>query len=262
MESTAHAIASLENPVTPSAQASAKCLFPEDDWGAGVRDLINTPAPYLPDDWQTSALPQKPPWEKTADECAALLVAKRKLRKGRRIKEIKQQAFKPLAAIWPVQSVIGDIDFPPQVATKKLVGALLDNIQGPTYYFKATFMRGRPGKCCNPSPEPMFPPPHRAHPAHPAYPSGHATQAYAVAYLYVHMFPDADWHELILSTARRVAKNREIAGLHYASDTEAGRELARSLVGLLAGSTKKDKDNKTFSDLMAAAKTELERFAA
>lgn len=65
-------------------------------------------------------------------------------------------------------------------------------------------------------------------PGHPAYPSGHATGAYAIAYLLREL--DPDHAERFLGDARAIARNREIAGVHYPSDSEAGRLLARQLV--------------------------------
>ena len=65
-------------------------------------------------------------------------------------------------------------------------------------------------------------------PGHPAYPSGHATGAYAIAYLLHELDPDHSRD--FINDAREIARNREIAGVHYPSDSEAGRLLARQLV--------------------------------
>ena len=68
-------------------------------------------------------------------------------------------------------------------------------------------------------------------PAHPAYPSGHATGAYTLAYLLQELDPSSA--ETYLAAAKRIAENREIAGLHFPSDSEAGRLLARQLADQL-----------------------------
>ena len=61
-------------------------------------------------------------------------------------------------------------------------------------------------------------------PNHPAYPSGHATQMYFIAnYLILKYNID------IFHIASRIAKNREIAGLHYPSDTKYGKQLGHSI---------------------------------
>jgi len=69
-------------------------------------------------------------------------------------------------------------------------------------------------------------------PRHPAFPSGHALQGRLVAELLC-LVPniqagfaaELDW------LATRIAKNRERAGLHYPSDSIAGSELAKHVVG-------------------------------
>jgi acid phosphatase (class A) len=54
----------------------------------------------------------------------------------------------------------------------------------------------------------------------PSYPGGHATFAYVNAILLGYMMPEKA--AAIFSRARRYARNREIGGVHYPSDTEAG----------------------------------------
>ena len=63
-------------------------------------------------------------------------------------------------------------------------------------------------------------------PSHAAYPSNHAFQSFAVAHVLQWMIPEHPGITALFGRARRVAENREWAGLHYASDTEAGRDLA------------------------------------
>jgi acid phosphatase (class A) len=54
----------------------------------------------------------------------------------------------------------------------------------------------------------------------PCYPGGHATFAFVNAILLAYMMPERA--AAIFSRARRFARNREIGGVHYPSDTEAG----------------------------------------
>lgn len=61
-------------------------------------------------------------------------------------------------------------------------------------------------------------------PGHPAYPSGHATQAYFTAYYLSAKYPDN--RAIYFEDAARIATNREIAGVHYPSDSIAGKILA------------------------------------
>lgn len=65
---------------------------------------------------------------------------------------------------------------------------------------------------------------HLLYPGHPSYPSGHATMAYAWAFL-IAAFKPAYRHRLE-EAARRVAWNRVVAGLHFPTDGEGGRAFA------------------------------------
>ena len=72
-------------------------------------------------------------------------------------------------------------------------------------------------------------------PAHASYPSGHSTSAHGLAYLLdaaldVPGDPHRRERDEISRIAFRVAENREVAGVHFRSDTEAGMALARFCV--------------------------------
>ena len=84
-------------------------------------------------------------------------------------------------------------------------------------------------------------------PRHPAYPSGHSSQAYTFAHILGEL--DNNNKDTYLEAAYRVAHNREIAGVHYPSDSEAGRSLAMQYVQILF-------NDPEFLKLFAAAKTE------
>lgn len=61
-------------------------------------------------------------------------------------------------------------------------------------------------------------------PPHPAYPSGHASQSYMVALVLADFDPaNAEKYKQF---AVDVAHRREIAGVHYPDDSDAGRKLA------------------------------------
>lgn len=65
-------------------------------------------------------------------------------------------------------------------------------------------------------------------PRHPSYPSGHATQAHMMAAcIRALVTPDGDNKpaDVADSLAARIARNREIAGLHFESDSIAGKTL-------------------------------------
>jgi acid phosphatase (class A) len=69
-------------------------------------------------------------------------------------------------------------------------------------------------------------------PEHPAYPSGHATQAYFAAYYLSSKFPENQ--KQYFKDAERIAHNREIAGVHYPSDSAAGKILAEQYFAIIS----------------------------
>ena len=64
-------------------------------------------------------------------------------------------------------------------------------------------------------------------PWHKAYPSGHATQSFITALAFANVFPEKS--DEFMRLAAKVAINREIAGLHYTSDSDAGAVLAEQI---------------------------------
>jgi hypothetical protein len=99
-------------------------------------------------------------------------------------------------------------------------------------HFKQLNDRPRPSYVC-----PALKPPIEV-PGHGAYPSGHATQANLVALCLQEAFagtPQAAAVPAVRALARRIARNREIAGVHYRSDSEAGRELAHEVLRVFRG---------------------------
>ena len=78
----------------------------------------------------------------------------------------------------------------------------------------------------------------------PAYPSGHATFAYTNAFLLQQLFPEAK--DIIMKDAYDCAHSREILGVHFPSDSEAGKVLGKLLIDEML------KTKKFQTDLFAA----------
>lgn len=76
-------------------------------------------------------------------------------------------------------------------------------------------------------------------PMHPAFPSGHSTQAHLMMNAIDIVFANAKYDPVRgREMAKSIGQNREIAGLHYSSDTEAGRIMANVLVDTASRSQK------------------------
>lgn len=123
--------------------------------------------------------------------------------------------------------------------TLRLLHAALRIGQFVAMHHKAVFNRPRPSQLA-----PALLPP-IAVPQHPAYPSGHATEAYLIAHCLNAVMVDTAGDPLLeklhpastsapggmvrnaaFEMADRIARNREVLGVHYPSDSAAGRELA------------------------------------
>ena len=124
-------------------------------------------------------------------------------------------------------------------------------------YYKGLYQRPRPSQLC-PALLPPIP-----MPGHASWPSGHATQAWLKALCIEHVLKGAQSGTLTQSDldavssnlrtlAIRVGRNREIAGLHYPTDSDAGRKLAATIAPVLTGLDQ----NSWFGKAVAAANYE------
>jgi membrane-associated phospholipid phosphatase len=102
-----------------------------------------------------------------------------------------------------------------------------------TMHYKYRFNRPRPTQVVPGFMSPIL------HGGHASYPSGHSTQAHVFAALLTKVIPHcldnptptggSTIAQSLAVLAGRIARNREIAGLHYPSDTAAGVKLAGAI---------------------------------
>jgi hypothetical protein len=122
-------------------------------------------------------------------------------------------------------------------------------------YFKGYYDRPRPSHLC-----PALLPPIQV-PGHSSFPSGHSTQAHLMSLCMRHLLtqaavPQPDFDALtkdLAVLADRIARNRELAGLHYANDSKGGAELAKALFATL---TDASSPIAKFDEAIAEAKSE------
>ena len=143
-----------------------------------------------------------------------------------------------MAAYWANLLMFNQSSHP---ATVDVVSAALRVGQFAAMHFKHKYMRPRPSQI-SPRIFPII-----VVPGHPSYPSGHATEGMLLSLCLSELVPAAK--RPLLALAERVAINRERAGVHYPSDTQAGFKLAQ-------GCFERLQSCKTFLDLMDAAKGE------
>jgi hypothetical protein len=153
---------------------------------------------------------------------AALLEKRDTGRNGARMAEIAWQADRP-ADYW---TTLLSIDAGNKPATMAVIASAFAVGQMVGMYFKDFFARNRPAHLL-PTLMTVVPTPN-----HPSYPSNHALQNELVALLLVRLLPDSLKHcygDAINSLAFRLAEDREVGGLHFSQDTDAGRRIARWL---------------------------------
>lgn len=95
-------------------------------------------------------------------------------------------------------------------------------------YVKGVHKRMRPSQLL-----PLLRPPIQV-PGHASYPSGHSTQANLIALATILVLPANPATTTNLNgLAARIARNRELGGLHYPSDTAGGLALASNIHNLM-----------------------------
>lgn len=208
------------------------CLYPESEWAAAHLRTASRKPGFLPEDWKARVRLDLPP---ERAECE-LVVDLKELRQGERLQEIRNEAEHGLrGTLRNVLAVLGPIT--QKFLTQDMLVAAAGDIEIATMVLKLHYQQGRPRHCCDETRiEPMYRGT-RHDPLHASYPSGHSTQAHAAALLLAECSgSNAAQRREMLDAAARIAQNREVAGLHYPSDSAAGKSLAEQLVPLLLAS--------------------------
>ena len=189
-----------------------------------MHEVIPIPALFEPDDFLLDPPPSND------DECVALgAKASLKTRTVAQSAEVASQAHSTMHALQPVFDILGiDLSHPPApAAAAAAVNLVQQNITRVVFYFKNTINRNRPWNTCKGRVDALWKKGDRLYPGHSSYPSGHATTAYTWAYYLGTHFPAQK--QKLLDAARQVAENREIAGVHFRSDSDAGEKLGKAM---------------------------------
>lgn len=186
------------------------------DYVYGSQGATKQPFKRLPRDFTLSKLQIDPPPTDDMPEARKVL-AMLPLRTVERVAEIQSQAQDPTPMFFQVAG-LNPSSVPSLV---KLVTEVQADMVVVTLAVKAYFNRARPNVVL-PEIAPVIPVPW-----HSSYPNGHAAQSHLTAMLLGCANP-SKLPEL-MKLADRVGRNREVAGLHYPSDTVAGVKLAESV---------------------------------
>lgn len=193
-------------------------------WGSDLLEAIDLGPRILPADmvFDLKPFPANTSAETTA-ELATLKKFAAEERTPEQVARIQQEnALMPLYQIY-AQNGLYDFE------THPMTNSLLASVDRDVSYFilreKKAIQRPRPSQLAPDLTTVIEVPPHSA------YPSGHAGQVYAAALILSEVDPAQA--EKYKQLAIDVAHRREIAGVHYPSDSEAGRDVAKKVVKLL-----------------------------
>ena len=194
-------------------------------WGKWALSRLDSPSYFL-DREVLIALPVPPPPGNSSTETRAELDELLKLQQERTRAQVKMMT-KHLDYDGVCSAILA-------ATHRKLIKApkteaLLKHVQMDAslalFHAKKRFNRARPHQL-----EPRLHPAISV-PSHPAYPSSHALQGYMVARTLSLLFPQNS--QDLMTVGEQIGREREIAGLHYPSDSKASRVLGDELFALL-----------------------------
>jgi hypothetical protein len=200
--------------------------FPVSKWGSDFISMAALAEFASTNWWNTIVLdpPRPPASDEVKDELKKLVDMQTNERPGR-LEEIYAQAS-DFQAYLVAQLGISRRSHPQTYLLLKIAARVAEFTMVP---LKARYNRVRPSQLY----PRLFPP--IDVPNHAAYPSGHAMSARMMAFAMVDVVPEMEDAPEHLSL--RIAVNREVAGLHYPSDTAAGISAAAQAFGILKNLT-------------------------
>lgn len=208
--------------VAVQAKDISQVRFKERMWDSRVLRILIEGPKYISANKEFDIL--SPPLNNSKEVLGELKILNnyqgRKYRTSLQISEIKREASK---------RAFVDMFIDAPVVSKKLSRIayhLLSMADKECQYFvvkyKKRFARARPSQLV-PNLKLVVP-----NPGHASYPSGHATQSMLLAQILKIIDPTNS--EAYLNYARSMARRREIAGVHYPSDSLAGQTLAEQIL--------------------------------
>ena len=194
-------------------------------WGRRELSYLERP-PYYLGRAELLALPVAPPPPNSAASTRRELDELRRLQAGRtRAQERSIRSHRDYAGVCNALMAAADRELTTAPKTRSLLQHVEADASLAVFQAKRRFNRARPHQL-ETRLKPSIPVP-----AHPAYPSGHVLQGYLVARVLVSIFPDH--REALTALGEHIGHEREIAGLHYPSDSAASRALGEALFARL-----------------------------
>lgn len=201
-------------------RSPSSVIFPRRYWDSDKRSYLLLIEFFTrSNDWQKIRVEDPPPRDETLREIEALraLIPQREERR----EEILAQA-ESVYAYYFARLMMTEKSHP---RTFELMNAAIVVGRALIMYEKQRFNRPRPSQLAADL-EPMI-----VVPGHPSYPAGHPFQSRLMSLALAELRPDA--RVSLLALAERIGENREVAGVHYRSDSVAGHRLAEATFPIL-----------------------------
>lgn len=202
-----------------SSQALAGESFPLDSWSSDLLDDIKAGPDFMDPDFDTG-IPK--PGADGSRQTQTEILDLRGLQSTARSADVVSRILIENDPEKTIAEHFRDVGFIPSREEAPALWNLIIALDHEVRYFslrdKLEFSRSRPTAVEHLLTSVIDVPPHAS------YPSGHSAQFWATSKILSNLSPECS--DDLVSFARDVAKRREIAGVHYASDTIAGRILA------------------------------------
>ncbi len=216
-------------------------------WGKATVSLLDRPSYFLNREVLIALPVPAPPTNTSATTRAELdeLLQLQQKRTRAQLRSLQKHLRYNAVCAAVIAATNRDLSHAPK--TKALLEHVEMDSSLAVFHAKKRFNRARPHQL-----EPRLHPA-IAVPPHPAYPSGHALQGYMVARTLSLFFPDQT--DDLMTVGIEIGREREIAGLHYPSDSKASRALGEELFALL------EQNEKFIAEVAAARKEWIRRGA-
>lgn len=212
--------------------------FDETLWSQVVYDVLGQGSDIIPEETEFDIAP---PPANDSEQTKSELDGLEQLARDKRSETVVARAMADHGAA-PIMEIFFTAGYFDKVNNSKTydVMKLADlEMQYFTVKYKKKFLRARPSVLRSEL-KTLFP-----NPGHPSYPSGHAGQSWLIGLILSYIDP-AHMKEY-KNFAKSVGFRREIAGVHYPSDSAAGRSLAEQVFAKLM-------ENKVFVKKIKEAK--------
>ncbi|HEX7675444.1 MAG TPA: hypothetical protein VF412_14810 [Bdellovibrio sp.] len=201
----------------------------EDTFFTDRKDKIRM---FLPDDWQKKV--KLPPFPKfgTAEfyKDIETIMDLKKLRTPEMVRTIRDERIATAFFIGPVHIADLRLYHGKKDPLADFFNDVFTDIDVALYTLKKEYNRGRPVDII-PNWETAI-----ETPGHASYPCGHCAESHIFAHLMTEFEPELK--DEFFKSAGEISMHREIAGVHFHSDNEAGQLLAKQVFDLLKKSPK------------------------